>query len=879
MAIESGTHDTVLVPQNEDGAENGTRNIGHESTSSPEHIPNGPNSDMGQPPQVEGDQPIDPDVAEPQEEAQAESNPGPSKMSQTLVLEIRALQDRLIQLEEQAASELNIEPKGTRPEGQPEVSDELKDKELRKHIRRAHRNRKWVEKHEEQAERTTEERTSYGTIGSPYMHQVTEEGGIRRGPFRKYNDSDREREYWIDTKPKPAHGIRPMTSLRPIYTRKLGPPTQWDTSDSEEWDSEDSTASRDFDYFRARLRGDFEWELDRLNSQKRRYEQHKSRKHERELARVAEEERKKERERRQAAGETEDGQQDSGSLDGEAGDGAEPQKPTEISALPGLQSLEWNMFRAARNIPINSSHSIYILIGEPKIWNDAFSHFFGYKFRASVGSKAYANNIAAAKNDTSGANPNAPAKQPTSHPTRQDGQSPLPERIRIQSKQLIKTLSVIHGSELVPPDDADRNYSVVMLRPYRMLTYYKDEIRDWQTKLIEELHPADTNEPAEKSAATATDASPGEFLLHLNHSSNLNNTETAEPDVPPEEGKPKVEDPEGFSRSETTLMHLPCLLEFVDQYIAEKMAYVNSPRCEKISFSDIWFLFKPGDFVISADGKQAYQVIKFVSGRHIGTNRLNTYIAKDREESDESKQDLEIHCAYVHYDGRQLGPVLKSFTVKKFDGEKAVTALDVYPLRFHVLKNLNARTLKPKQSAAELEEVIEKGVAELRAKLINRGKLFVDVAAVKHMYYAGLTVDTRDEVESQVMVDFEEAFMVEKNRDWRPLITRFVGASPLADTTENDDGCKADCCRGENVHDDSYVENKRHQDFINSMMADIEDNPRKLPSVSIFPRTLEDLKTEDNALKDDELLIMSSFVFGFVLRDRTWGESSHHMIT
>ena len=45
-----------------------------------------------------------------------------------------------------------------------------------------------------------------------------------------------------------------------------------------------------------------------------------------------------------------------------------------------------------------------------------------------------------------------------------------------------------------------------------------------------------------------------------------------------EEEKPKVEDPEGLSRSKTTLKHLPCLLEFIDGYIAEKVAYVNSVK-------------------------------------------------------------------------------------------------------------------------------------------------------------------------------------------------------------------------------------------------------------------------------------------------------------
>ena len=53
-----------------------------------------------------------------------------------------------------------------------------------------------------------------------------------------------------------------------------------------------------------------------------------------------------------------------------------------------------------------------------------------------------------------------------------------------------------------------------------------------------------------------------------------------------EEEKPKVEDPEGLSRSKTTLKHLPCLLEFIDGYIAEKVTHVNSARCEKAALGN-----------------------------------------------------------------------------------------------------------------------------------------------------------------------------------------------------------------------------------------------------------------------------------------------------
>jgi hypothetical protein len=51
-----------------------------------------------------------------------------------------------------------------------------------------------------------------------------------------------------------------------------------------------------------------------------------------------------------------------------------------------------------------------------------------------------------------------------------------------------------------------------------------------------------------------------------------------------------------------------------------------------------------------------------------------------------------------------------------------------------------------------------------------------------------------------------------------------------------------------------------------------------LPSATIYPRTLEESKTKMNKFTEDELIIMSHKVFGFVLRDRTWGECTNSMM-
>lgn len=336
----------------------------------------------------------------------------------------------------------------------------------------------------------------------------------------------------------------------------------------------------------------------------------------------------------------------------------------------------------------------------------------------------------------------------------------------------------------------------------------------------------------------------------------------------------KVEDPENLSRSDTTLLHLPVLIEFLDEHIGKKQHFLSSPSCEKVSFSDIWHLFKPGEFVISADGKQVFRVVRVHSPPHKGTYPWAAYAEPRGKHAKPYVEDVTIYCVYIHFDGTNLGPVLETFNIKKFDGEKSVTSLEIYPLRFHVLRDLEVRTAKNKQ-APEFDSLVAAKVADLRQELIERGKLFVEVTGVKHMYYSGLTVDTRDEIESQVMIDFEEAFAVERNKGWRPGVTSLLGGTAIGQDGEvfrDFKGCEADCCWQEAVHHDStYVEDKRQQDFIDSMMAEMEDNPRKLPSAAIFPRTLEDIKTEATPLTTDELLIMSNRVFGFVLRDRTWG--------
>ncbi|KAM0544546.1 hypothetical protein ACHAPJ_011763 [Fusarium lateritium] len=705
-----------------------------------------------------------------------------TESSSSLVSEIHALRDRLLFLEAKVLDERSTVPKDLE-KGKMKTFDLPEDEsKLRKKIRRARAARKWVEKTETRANKTEIDQDPY--TEDKFLENITESGKVEFLEGVGFQ-TRREEELWYGVPTEPDHGMRPPTALRPVYSRKLGPPTQWDTSDSEEWSSDGSERSRDFDYFRARLRGDFEWELDRLNAQKRRYETHKERK-------------------AQAAQEREKAQE----VDDDSTEKARTESPT---VQPRLNPVEWGMFKASRKIVAGSSCVIDILVGEPQISNSIFDYYGKGRLKA----KAVPLRSRVLEDDRT--HKIEATVQGSGHSASSDGQVPLPERIRIHSKELIKTLSIIHGSE-IGPSESTAHASVVMLRPFH-----------------------DNQEDARSIPEEASD----------------------------------VPDPEGHSRSETALKHLTCLLEFMNRYIFKKLTYLDSPNCEKVFFSDIWHLFKPGDHVISADGKQVYQIFSLACPPHVGTDPWSKFVKKQEDSDDESnrvKEDITIQCVFIHFDGYQIGPVLKTFSIAKFDGEKAVTALDIYPLRFHIRKQLDRKIMKSKQTKHEIDVAVTKGVDELEQTLTERGKLFIEVAAVKHMYYAGLTVGSRDEVQSQVMIDFEEAFTVEQNKNWCPDVTHLVGATAFEGSSDDPKTCEAACCVTEIVHSDYYVERKRHQDFMKGMMGRVEDGLDDMPPATIYPRPLETLNTGESRLTRDELLITSYCVFGFVLRDRSWAQ-------
>ncbi|KAH0497735.1 hypothetical protein TgHK011_005021 [Trichoderma gracile] len=619
----------------------------------------------------------------------------------------------------------------------------------------------------------------------------------------------------------------------------------------------------DYGHRRERLRKNFEWDMDRLY--------------------LAEEAEKRRREKERQTEEEEVPEQDN--------DTEEVLDPIKTSpsayTIPKQNRVRWPAFKALHAVDEEKAHVLDILIGEPTI-DDELRQYRWYGHSGQRRRKV--ENLRDRK----------------AQETNEGGLAPLPERIRIHSSILRYILAEILGS-LADGSLADMNISsVVFIRPFKAIFYCRGALHDWYTALEKKLKSASE---AEKNNLAVTEgpqseAKPGTLApgdgpepalaenapavesLSEKHSTDFQPVEVAQDNVDDgikaggereeedaEESDGEEEEDKGkgstdITKSPTALLHLRCLLDFVDSDISKRLEYLQGPQCRKIVFSDLWYLFRPGMEVIGRDGKQAYRVISVSSANHRVASAWERWYSNPTRKS----SAFNITCIYIDFDGKNIGPVTKVFDFKRFEGEKEVTLLEVYPLRLHPVKQSDfddsmwdeVKALPPDQ--------------QYRQKLIRRGAMFLQVAAVKHMYYVGPTLEAREDVEGQVVVDFETAFSVEDEtqKEWKPLLQTLIGNTSSQESDDDDEirTCRGLCCANDYIYNDINVDEQQKTEYINGLLPSVT-SLNEQPSIAILPRPLSDLRAGNaNAAgaSDDELVIMSYRVFGFVLRNRKWAK-------
>ncbi|KAF1811799.1 hypothetical protein P152DRAFT_51751 [Eremomyces bilateralis CBS 781.70] len=399
-----------------------------------------------------------------------------------------------------------------------------------------------------------------------------------------------------------------------------------------------------------------------------------------------------------------------------------------------------------------------------------------------------------------------------------------PPRLRIRSKPLLTVLKSVTNSNW-----ALRHGKLVFLRPYKTFVTNEQKIR-------EAFRNLEAKYERPKTPIDRTDV----FEAKFDGSPAVKRTSPGGPET-----NVVGDDDDETIDSQTAYEHMKLFMQFMDQdlkSILDLRGRIQEGSLETIAFDDLWHLFQIGQEVVAAGQEQGslaiYRVLTYTGGREL------TYSVVDPPKNPPSNSlgpgnwygAFAVQCWSLTFDGEVYIPQGKTFGIQRYEGERKVTDLAVYPLHFDSKR------------------------AALRNQLEGRGRVFMDVASKKttHRRYAGpnLDEDARGEqINSEVIIDFKEAF--EQKEDWEP-----IKLNPDLDLIDHDNRewaemysdnrfCRyANCCTGDPVENDFSVDLANERNFLR-------------PNKHLF----EPRKEIDG---DEDAILLPDRVYAYLLVTRKW---------
>ncbi|KAI5298944.1 hypothetical protein KEM56_003646, partial [Ascosphaera pollenicola] len=177
-------------------------------------------------------------------------------------------------------------------------------------------------------------------------------------------------------------------------------------------------------------------------------------------------------------------------------------------------------------------------------------------------------------------------------------------------------------------------------------------------------------------------------------------------------------------RAKKTIAHLETFIKYVDiDYDETKKKLYPLLKAGKITYDLLWTIFKPGELIYTPDyeGDSEPHCMKYRASSY---NKCKGYFG--------------VSGSMVKFDDDKIGMANEVSNIYGFRGTKHITQLSSYPLRYH-----------PQQR-------------EVRRKLIERGKKYIECQGIHHRRYDGfayLFVEERQRmmkmnVSGRIMVDF-----------------------------------------------------------------------------------------------------------------------------
>lgn len=318
----------------------------------------------------------------------------------------------------------------------------------------------------------------------------------------------------------------------------------------------------------------------------------------------------------------------------------------------------------------------------------------------------------------------------------------------------------------------------------------------------------------------------------------------------------------------------------------------------KVRYADLWYLFRHGELLFGrqsrglegsqtkvksigdnsgSDGRlSAAADIQLWRIFHIGIRGVDWVVDdlaekttgklhRDRH-SEESDKCTELEMYYIDFNGEGFAPVLRSRTVYWYEGERDVTSLPVYPIRF------------------------VKDSEQLMQRLRTRGKRFQSLVSQAHptMSYVGWTLiqDPSEEpikshlnkpitfpehIDSDVVIYFREAYQT-----WPPWEPKFFSLFDTFDhkptSTNYEFAIVRWADRGRSKQMGKNYEMVVHRDGIEgvkaSEMADSGDFLVLTRGKLVVADYRFNLPSGRQDLSSEDLTLLPSRVFVYSLRDR-----------
>lgn len=453
----------------------------------------------------------------------------------------------------------------------------------------------------------------------------------------------------------------------------------------------------------------------------------------------------------------------------------------------------------------------------------------------------------------------------------------MPERISINSDLLIKILSKITGLELQGP--------LTILSPFKILLHWENEIRDHLSALEirwERTNPEDMN--LWNSVADENWSIPNATTGVENDDEGvMSSSVTDQKDSRPEEctdpsttgtrveanltglyvdrytlrNNAVQKDALGENLQETegvpALMRLRLLVRFMDEQIFERLARLKSRvDNQAVYFADLYHLYPPGEEVVRGStslfsgGSQVFRVLHCTGGRRYN----NAKFQKEEDESlrfkpRESCSPLFVSCVRMDFDGKVLAPITHTFTIEEYEGMQSVKLLPIIPWAWSVY------------------------AVKDRPMLQHRGTRFLNLIQGGHQEYAGLALEPREDVDSQIIIDFDTTF--EHKPEWMPSFDVKIPLTYDARETANDMSVGGnettkrlilDCKENHTcwIHKDGPIDQIRMHSYIDK--------------ASIFRKGGLEL----SQLEENDRILLPGRVFGYVLRSRGWAALNMNFI-